>query len=1110
MLIGMPSNILRLLAFLLLQSCMLQLAASQSSGNFTDQSALIAFKSKLSGPNETALAGNWSATANFCDWIGVSCSRRRRRVTGFNLSFLGLQGTISPHIGNLSFLVYLDLSNNSFIGSLPHEISRLHRLRILRLSFNQLEGSIPPTLQNCRNLREIHLSNNRLTGAIPSIFDNMSSLEVMNLEFNGLIGPFPLVIFNISSITNIGIRENQISGTLPTDLCRHCRNLQELFLPNNEFSGNLPSQTNSSCRELLVLVLSYNKFDGRIPEGFGSLEKLQVLHLGGNGLIGNIPPSIFSNLSSLRRLAIQENSIEGSIPSDLSRLPNLSFLNFEMNLLTGELPQDIFNMSSLQTVSFQNNSISGNLPADVGFSCSNLETLIIGGNKISGRIPSSLSNCSKLTRIDFGTNLLSGPIPKSLGSLKYLQWLLMPHNQLTGEPGDQQSNFLSSLSNCRFLEVLSINFNPLDIIIPDSIANFSLSLRMIFAFGSQIKGNIPMGIGSLKGLAALYLGQNNLTGKIPSTIGRLEKLQILLLDDNKIEGFIPEDLCQLGNLGRLFLSNNKISGSIPNCIGNLNRLELLNLSFNGLNSSIPLNLWSIKSLRELDLSSNSLSGYLSPNMAASDVIEYVDLSRNQITGNIPSIIGAFESLRYLDLSKNSFQGNIPKSFGELKGLDALNLSSNNLSGSIPKSLEELLQLNYLNLSFNKLSGEIPANGSFANFTAKSFVGNKALCGNPIFEVPPCPSPSSQRSRVKQLVLKYIVPTMASFIILMIALVYIMLRKHRRPNAEIPTSISTTPTVENRMISYQELCRGTNNFCESNLLGTGGFASVYKGILSNGTIVAVKVLNLQLEVASKSFDAECEALRMIRHRNLVKVITTCSLPNLEFRALVMQYMPNGSLERWLYSHNYCLNLLQRVNIMVDVASALDYLHYGQSQSVVHCDLKPANILLDEDMVAHVGDFGVAKILVENKDATQTKTLGTIGYIAPEYGSEGKVSIKGDVYSYGIILLEMITRKKPTDDVFAEELNLRQWISKSIPNSLMNIVDEGLLMIEEDGRVPLIDVQSILLSIVEIGLKCSEALPDERFTIKDVLPKLIKIQLTLIEKGKHSNLVYGLSS
>jgi LRR receptor-like serine/threonine-protein kinase FLS2 len=182
-----------------------------------------------------------------------------------------------------------------------------------------------------------------------------------------------------------------------------------------------------------------------------------------------------------------------------------------------------------------------------------------------------------------------------------------------------------------------------------------------------------------------------------------------------------------------------------------------------------------------------------------------------------------------------------------------------------------------------------------------------------------------------------------------------------------------------MISYQELCQGTNNFCESNLLGAGGFGSVYKGMLFDGIVVAIKVLNLQLAGAFKSFDAECKVLRTIRHRNLVKVISTCSNP--EFRALVLQYMSNGSLERWLYSYNYCLNLLQRVNIMVDVALALDYLHHCLSESVVHCDLKPTNILLDEDMVAHVGDFGIAKILAENKDATQTKTLGTLGYIAP---------------------------------------------------------------------------------------------------------------------------------
>jgi LRR receptor-like serine/threonine-protein kinase FLS2 len=379
----------------------------------------------------------------------------------------------------------------------------------------------------------------------------------------------------------------------------------------------------------------------------------------------------------------------------------------------------------------------------------------------------------------------------------------------------------------------------------------------------------------------------------------------------------------------------------------------------------------------LDLSSNFLGGYLPPNMKKLHAIEKIDLSRNQITGNIPSIIGAFESLNYLNLSKNSFQGEIPHSFGDLKGLDIIDLSYNDLSGVIPKSLEALSQLKYLNVSFNKLSGEIPSSGPFANFTTKSFLGNKALCGNPIFGVLPCPNLSSKGSNVKRSLLKYFLPTIA-LIILCLALVY-MVRRNRESNLQVPSLFNTLPILEHRMISYHELCQGTNNFCESNLLGVGGFGSVYKGVLFDGTIVAIKVLNLQLSSAFKSFDAECKILRTIRHRNLVKIISTCSNP--EFKALVLQYMSNGSLESWLYSYNYCLSLLQRINIMVDVASALDYLHNDLSESVVHCDLKPTNILLNEDMVAHVGDFGIAKILVENKDATQTKTLGTLGYIAP---------------------------------------------------------------------------------------------------------------------------------
>ncbi|KAG6729637.1 hypothetical protein I3842_01G039300 [Carya illinoinensis] len=1082
---------LMLLSFLFVQySCMFQLV--QPFNNFTDQSALIAFKSRISSsPNETLLATNWSTSNSICNWIGVSCSRRRQRVTALYLSYMGLQGTISPQIGNLSFLVSLHLSNNSFFGFIPHEISRLHRLRILILAFNQLEGSIPPSIHSCQKLRRVSFDSNRLIGAIPASLGNLSTLEFLNLQRNSLTGPLPLIIFNISSLNIFGVTNNHISGALPNDLCSHCPNLRGLYLSLNKFSGQLHSQFNN-CGELVNLAVSYNKFHGSISKALiGSLQKLETLALGSNNFTGIIPSTI-CNLSWLQIFAIEKNHIQGSIPTDLWQLQKLYALYLGMNNFKGEVPQKIFNLSSLQHISFEQNSLSGYLPSpDMGQSCPNLEEIILGGNKLNGHIPSYLSNCSKLIKVDFSENLLSGPIPKSLGNLKYLQQLsLVGNNLIGGEAKDhKEPNFISSLSNCRFLTSLYLSHNPLDITIPDSIQNFSASFQIFVAHNCQIRGHIPMGMGFLKGLIWLNLGGNNLTGNIPFTFGGLERLQRLHLYSNKIEGLILEEICQLRNLGELDLSNNRISGVIPNCISKLSLLQRLYLSSNVLESSIPINIWGLENLLSLDLSSNSLGGHLSSNMTKLDTLEHLNLSRNQITGEIPSIIGEFESLDYLDFSNNSLQGGIPQSFGNLKGLDILNLSYNNLSGAIPKSLETLPYLKYLNLSFNKLVGEIPSGGHFLNFTAESFSGNSALCGNPIFGVPPCPTiPTYQQSKMKSILLKCILPVIAS-IIIFIMLVY-LLRRHRKSNMEIPTSLNALPTLEHRMISYQELCQGTNNFCESNLLGVGGFGSVYKGILSDRTIVAVKVLSLQLSGAFKSFDTECKVLRTIRHRNLVKVITTCT--NLEFRALVLEYMSNDNLEKWLYSHNYCLDLLQRINIMVDVASALDYLHHGQSKSILHCDLKPTNILLDEGMVAHVGDFGIAKILVENKDATHTKTLGTIGYIAPEYGFEGKVSIKTDVYSYGITLLEMITRKKPTDDMFIGGFTLRQLVNASIPDRMMEVVDEGLLRIE-DGR-DTIALQSILSSIMDLGLRCSEELPDTRMDIKDVLVKLNKIKST----------------
>ncbi|KAM5553921.1 receptor kinase-like protein Xa21 [Rosa sericea] len=1098
---------------LLHYSCLLHLAISSS--NLTDQSALLAIQSKLTfDPTNTVLGGNWTTETSFCNWFGVSCSKRRQRVTALKLPYMGLQGTISPHIGNLSFLVLLDLQNNSFTGSLPHEISRLHRLRILVVQVNQLEGTIPPALQHCQKLQTLSLSYNRLSGRIPKelgflpklqklylgvnnfvagnipvSLGNISTLQELSLPETGLTGSFPHTLLNLSSLVLISLYKNNISGSLhDVDICHYWPNIQILQFANNKFSGKLPSRIDR-CREIVVLSLSNNRLIGSIPPGIGALQNLEELHLDFNSLTGFIPPTI-GNLSNLKQFLVQGNNITGSIPKDLGRLSNLQRLGLANNSLTGAIPFDIFNISSLHFFTAAFNSLSGTFPSSTGILLPNIEGLYLSANQFTGAIPAYFSNFSKLHLLDLSQNLLYGAIPMSLGSIQNLRILNLGRNQLSGEPGVLELRFLSSIFNSSSLRVLALDDNPLNGIMPDSFRNQSYSFQNIYAPRCQIKGHIPSSIGFLKNLTSLVLLNNNMTGNLPSSIGGLEMMHRLYLDSNNIEGLIPDELCLLRNLGELLLSNNNFSGVIPSCIANLEGLQKVLLNSNRLTSTVPINLWNLENLVFLDLSFNSLSGDLPSSMRKTKVLQMIDLSSNQISGNIPTVIGEFQSLSSLNLSNNMFVGSVPQSFGDLKGLEILDLSYNTLSGTIPKSLETLKYLKYLNLSYNKLSGEIPSEGPFVNFSAQSFLGNMALCQrSPNFGVSPCRNPRARKSSKVYSLLKYIFPAIISTAILTSLISWWKICQKRK--ATIPRPAEQLIAPDHIMISYRDLCLATNDFCESNLLGVGSFGSVYKGVLSDGTIVAVKVLDLKMEGAIKSFDAECKVWRTIRHRNVVKVITTCSSPDV--RALVLEYMSHGSLEKWLYSHNYCLSLLQRVSVLIDIASALEYLHHGQSEVVVHCDLKPSNILLDEDMVAHVADFGLGKVLAENKEETQTRTLGTLGYIAPEYGSEGKVSAKGDIYSFGIMLFEILTRKKPTDELFFGELTLRQWINASIPERVIKVVDNGLLSIE--GERDFNFLESIVLHIMELGLECTLESPEERVDIKEVVSKLNKIKLAL---------------
>ncbi|KAF7842245.1 putative LRR receptor-like serine/threonine-protein kinase [Senna tora] len=710
----------------------------------------------------------------------------------------------------------------------------------------------------------------------------------------------------------------------------------------------------------------------------------------------------------------------------------------------------VFNIWNLLAISFSSLPI-GLIPKEIG-NLNKLEILDLTDNYLSGHISSNVLNISTLTRLGLGYNDLSGPILPNIGS---------------------------GLANLKELSLYSNNFTGK---IPKSISNASKLTSLVLSL-NKFSGIIPDVLGNLTNLIDLRLDGNDLNGLIPSTINKLQGLQRLDLSDNMLKGYVIEGLCQIRSLSALYLAHNVFSGLVPRCLENLTSLQMLDLSSNKLISCIPSSLWNIKDILMVDLSSNALNGTIPLEISSLRALILLNLSNNQISGNIPPTIGDLQTLQNLSLENNKLQGSIPESFGKMISMEFLDLSENYLSGVIPKSLESLVHLKYINLSYNLLYGEIPSGGPFRNFTAESFVMNEDLCGKPQLRVKPCKKGSGHRSTKGMLLIKCLLPVMLAVIIVASCIIFL---KHKRNDVNDSTNRDLLNLEMLARVSYYELLQGTNGFDECNFLGQGSFGSVYKGILSSGQMVAVKVFNLNLEEASRSFDTECIAICNLRHRNLVKIISSCS--NVDFKSLIMEFMPNGSLERWLYSHNYCLDILQRLNIMIDIASALEYLHHGSSTPIVHCDIKPSNVLLDEEMVAHLSDFGISKLLGEEKLQIYTKTFATAGYMAPEYGSEGLVSMKGDVYSYGIMLMEVFTRKKSIDDMFVEGLSLKCWVSKSTPHSIINILDANLLQGDHQIGNTLLHISSIF----ELALNCSTDLPETRMNMADVVVSLKNIK------------------
>jgi Leucine-rich repeat (LRR) protein len=814
---------------------------------------------------------------------------------------------------------------------------------------------------------ELNLQSSQLTGNLSPHIGNLSFLRVLNLE------------------------GNYFSRDIPQELGRLFR-LQRLVLGNNTFSGEIPVNI-SSCSNLLVLHLGNNNLTGKIPAQLGSLSKLGAFVLQGNNLVGDIPSS-FGNLSSVQNFFWTKNYLRGGIPDSLGNLKRLKYFAVAENDLSGTIPSSICNISSLAYVSLGQNQLHGSLPPDLGLNLPNLAYLVINFNHLNGPIPATLSNASKIFLVDLSYNNLTGKIP-DLASLPDLQKLLVHHNDL-GNGEEDDLSFLYTLANSTNLESLGINDNNFGGVLPEIVSNFSTNLKGITFGRNQIHGSIPTEIGNLISLDTLSLETNQLHGIIPSSIGKLQNLAALYLNENKISGSIPSSLGNITSLVEVSFAQNNLQGTIPASLGNWHKLLILDLSQNNLSGPIPKEVLGISSLSVLlYLHDNQLTGSLPSEVGQLVNLGFLRVSKNRLSGEIPKSLDSCKSLEGLDLGGNFFEGPVPD-LSSLRALQMLLLSYNNLSGQIPQFLKDFKLLETLDLSYNDFEGEVPEQGVFENTSRISVQGNKKLCGGiPQLDLPKCTSnePARPKSHTK-LILIIAIPCGFLGIVLMTSFLLFYSRKTKDEPASGPSWESSF-----QRLTYQDLLQATDGFSSSNLVGAGAFGSVYRGTLtSDGAVVAVKVLNLLRKGASKSFMAECAALINIRHRNLVKVITACSSNDFQgndFKALVYEFMVNGSLEEWLHPVHISdvtpetrnLDLVQRLNIAIDVASALDYLHNHCQVPVVHCDLKPSNVLLGDDMTACVGDFGLARFLPEASnqlpadESSSVGLKGTIGYAAP---------------------------------------------------------------------------------------------------------------------------------
>ncbi|XP_043721433.1 somatic embryogenesis receptor kinase 2-like isoform X1 [Telopea speciosissima] len=506
------------------------------------------------------------------------------------------------------------------------------------------------------------------------------------------------------------------------------------------------------------------------------------------------------------------------------------------------------------------------------------------------------------------------------------------------------------------------------------------------------------------------------------------------------------------------------------------------------------------SVIRVDLGNAELSGQLVPQLGQLKNLQYLELYSNNITGIIPVDLGNLTNLVSLDLYLNGFSGSIPDTLGKLTKLRFLRLNNNTLTGEIPMSLTNITALQVLDLSNNHLQGVVPDNGSFSLFTPISFTNNLNLCGpvtghpcpgSPPFSPPPpfVPPPAAQSAgNTATGAIAGGVAAGAALLFAAPAIGFAWWRRRKPQEHFFDVPAEEDPEVhlgQLKRFSLRELQVATDSFSNKNILGRGGFGKVYKGRLADGSLVAVKRLKEERTPGGEmQFQTEVEMISMAVHRNLLRLRGFCMTPT--ERLLVYPYMANGSVASCLRDRPAAdppLEWPTRKRIALGSARGLSYLHDHCDPKIIHRDVKAANILLDEEFEAVVGDFGLAKLMDYKDTHVTTAVRGTIGHIAPEYLSTGKSSEKTDVFGYGIMLLELITGQRAFDLARLandDDVMLLDWVK--------GLLKEKKLEMLVDPDLQNNYVEAEVEQLIQVALLCTQGSPMERPKMSDVVRML----------------------